>query len=89
VVESLGVNPKTVPGTVGNTTLGGEPAKTATYTLERGFIPSQARQTMVVAGDGTAVIVLSVTSATEIWDPLDPTFEEVEASFSVTGPAAP
>jgi len=84
-INSLGVNPKTVDGTQGDTTLGGQQAKTATYTLNRGFIPATARQTMVLSADGTTATVLSVISATEIWKDLDPTFTQVESSFSLIG----
>jgi len=84
-INSLGVNPKTVSGTQGNTTLGGEQAKTATYTLDWGLIPATARQTMVLGADGTSATVLTGMSATEIWKDLDPTFAEVESSFALTG----
>jgi hypothetical protein len=84
-INSLGVNPKTVSGTQGNTTLGGEQAKTATYTLDWGLIPATARQTMVLGADGTSATVLTGMSATEIWKDLDPTFTQVESTFALTG----
>jgi hypothetical protein len=84
-INSLGVQPKTVSGTQGNTTLGGEQAKTATYTLNFGMIPATARQTMVLTSDGLTAIWLSEMSSTDIWSKLDPSFKQVEESFTLTG----
>jgi len=81
-VAAFGGQPRMVPRTQGDTTLGGTEAKTATYTLDWGLIPATARQTMVLR-DGKSGLVLREMAATDIWDGLNPVFEQVEASFTV------
>jgi ABC-type phosphate/phosphonate transport system substrate-binding protein len=81
--QSLGVKPKTVAGTQGDTTLAGQPAKTATYTMTWGLIPATMQQQMTL--DGTTPVMVTVISATDIWDGLQPTFTSAFESFTLTG----
>lgn len=82
LISSWGVQPRTVPGTQGNTEMAGEPAKTATYTLDWGLIPAKMIQTMTLDADGTPFLVTGI-SAESIWDDVDPTFQESTASFTL------
>ena len=84
-INSWGVQPRTVAGTQGNTTLAGQQAKTATYTLNWGLFPATARQTMILNSEGTSATILSEISSTSIWSDLEPTFTQVEDSFTVSG----
>lgn len=81
-IGSAGVQPKTVPGTQGNTELAGETAKTSEYTLDWGLIPSQMRQTLTLNSDGIPFMVTTI-SAESIWNDVDPTFVESTTSFTL------
>lgn len=83
IINSLGSQPKTVPGSTGDTTMADLPAKTATYTLNWGLIPATARQTMVLADDDMTAYTVTEISATDIWEGLSKAFDDTEASFTL------
>lgn len=81
-IDSWGAKPKTAAGTRGDVTLAGQPGKEATYTIDWGLIPATMQQKMTLSGMTT--VMVTVISATDIWDGLQPTFTASFDSFTLT-----